>query len=304
MSFNNMKQLMIIRFSLSFILLTSSALFAASERTPSPLDIKQIHSGHSLTDVGMFAQPWPGHSIHMWSEVNPDGDYYSLLGKSTIPGSSLRWRWENTPCCDAPDARKDIANWELLVITEGVPFALSKGTDPGSYWYTDHLQWMRTWVEHAWNNGDNSNGIPTILYATWTDLEQGEAKWRAELDTYQPLWEQMAAYGAANLPDSARVFIIPGNLLMMRIYDDIEKGEVPDVKSINDFFIDTIHPNGLGSYALALLHIAVIHHVNPNQISSTGFKLTPEPSIELAKYLRTIVWDVASNYDHSGISPN
>ena len=292
---------MCIRFLIIIIVLSSGALFAASERTPSPLEIKQIHSGHSLTDAGMFAQPWPGHSIHMWSEINPDGDYYSLLGKSTIPGSPMSWRWQNAPCCDAPDARLDIADWELLVITEGVPFQLSQGTGSGSYWYTEHLDWMRTWVEHAWNNGDNGNGIPTILYATWTDLDQGEAQWRAELDTYQPLWEQMADYGAENLPEDAYVYIIPGNLLMMRLYDDIEAGIVPDVTSINDFFSDTIHPNGLGSYALALMHMAVIHHVNPDVMGYTGYSLTPEPSAELAEYLQAIVWEIVTGYERAGV---
>ena len=285
----------------SVTITASSGGVGISPRTPSALTIKQIHSGHSLTDTAMFAQPWPGHSIHMWTELNPSGDYFNLLGKSTIPGSPMSWRWNNLVCCGSPDARHDIADWELLVITEGVPFILNEGTDPGSAWYRDHLDWMRIWVEHAWNNGNNGNGIPTLLYATWTDLAQGESQWRAELDTYQPLWEQMADFGAENLPDEAFVYIIPGNLLMMRLYDDIQAGNVPGVTSITDFFTDTIPPNGLGSYALALLHIAVIHHINPDVMGHTGYSLTPEPSSELAEYLQAVTWEIATSYDRAGV---
>jgi hypothetical protein len=237
----------------------------------------------------------------MWAELNPDGDYMSLLGKSTIPGSLMRWRWNNPVGFGAPDARQDIADWELLVITERVPFSLWDGTDPGSAWYTETLDWMRTWVEHAWSNGDGGNGIPTLLYATWTDLAQGETPWRAELDTYQPLWEQMADYGAENLPEEAYVYIIPANLLMMRLFDDIAAGVVPDVTSIYDFFRDTIHPNGLGSYAIALLHMAVIHHTHPSELGYTGYALAPEPSAELAEYLQTIVWEIATSYERAGV---
>jgi len=270
-------------------------------RRPSPLAIRQIHSGHSLTDAAMFAQPWPGHGRLMWSTINPSSDYLELLGKSTIPGSPLAWRWANSVCCGEPDARRDIAEWELLVITERVPFDLSQGTAPGSYWYTGQLDWMRTWVEHAWNNGDDGSGIPTVLFATWTDLEQGEAQWREELDRYQPLWEQLADYGAENLPDDAYVYIIPGNLLMMRLFDDIAAGLVPDVTSIFDFFTDSIHPNGLGSYALALLHMSVIHHTHPGDLEFSGFGLSPEPTLALVEYLQAIVWEIATGYERAGV---
>ncbi len=271
-----------------------------NDRVPSPMSVRQIHSGHRLTDAGMFAQPWPGHSILMWEEVDPSHNYYEILGSSTIPGSPMHWRWNNNVGHGAPEALHDIADWELLVITEGVPFILGEGTAPGSAWENDHLAWMRTWVEHAWNNGDNGNGINTLLYSTWTGLEQGEAAWRAELDTYQPLWEQMADYGASNLPEAARVYIIPGNLLIMRLYDDIQAGQVPDVTNIRDFFADDIHPNGLGSYALGLLHLAVIHHVDPDVMSHTGHQLSPEPTPALAEYLQRIVWEIARNYDRAG----
>lgn len=271
-------------------------------RIPSLLTIKQIHSGHSLTDSAMFQGRWPGHSRAIWGDVDNTNNYSDLIGKSTTPGSALKWRWDNPVEYGQPDARLDIANWKLLIITERVPFSLSQGTDPGS-WYWDAKEYMQFFTENAWNNGDNGNGATTLLYATWTNLDTPDAaSWRVDLDTYQPLWEQYADYGSENLPAGAMVYIIPGNLLMKRLYDDIEIGGIiPGISSINDFFQDSIHLNGLGNYALALLHLAVIHHVNPNTLPDPNYGLTPEPTAAQADYIKGIVWEVATNYERSGV---
>jgi hypothetical protein len=278
---------------------SSTSNSAIPPRVQSPLSIRQIHSGHSLTDAAMFAQPWPGHSIHMWTELDSNGNYHNLLGKSTAPGSPMRYRWLNTVGYGQPEARYDIANWELLVITEGVPFPNWDDEHPNDI--RDSINYLSLFAQNAWENGNDGAGASTLLFATWTGLQQGETQWRAELDTYKPLWEQMADYGAENLPDDAFIYIIPGNLLMMRLFDDIEANNVPGITSIHDFFDDAIHPNGLGNYALALMHMAVIHHVNPNVMGYSGYSLTPEPSAELAGYLQSVVWEIASDYHRAGL---
>jgi len=58
-----------------------------------PLDVRQIHSGHSLTDP-LFGQPWPGQYVNLITQLRGvwAGDD---IGKSTIPGSPMFWRWEN-----------------------------------------------------------------------------------------------------------------------------------------------------------------------------------------------------------------
>lgn len=55
------------------------------------------------------------------------------IGKSTIPDSPIFWRWENDSSDNnygVPSAKHDIQDWELLVITEGVPFLNNEGTSP------------------------------------------------------------------------------------------------------------------------------------------------------------------------------
>lgn len=264
--------------------LVSTVSAQVPDREPSPLSIAQIHSGHSLTDSAVY-QVWPGHYALMIDYLSGGNDN---VGISTIPGSPMHWRWDHSS--GNPDAKNDIADWELLVITEGVPMG-SSGSQAD----------FQQWVQHAWENGDNGNGASTLLYATWTGLEQGEAAWRAELDEYVSRWEAMADAGSAVVPDEGYVYIVPGNFLMMRLYDDIQAGVVPGVSSIRDFFRDDIHTSHLGSYALALMHIAVIHHVDPHNVPGTGWQLSPEPSPALTQYLQDIVWEIAQDYDRAGV---
>ena len=286
------------QFSNCLVVSSSTSL---PDRTPSPLGIRQIHSGHSLTDNAVFQGTWPGHYALSIERLDNTVNVYNTVGKSTIPGSPMRYRWQHAPGYGAPDAKGDIANWDLLVITEGVPFSLGQGTAPGSWWYSDHLDSFRLWVENTYQNGNGGQGAEVILYASWTDLDQGEAAWRADLDTYQPLWEQMADYGPANIANANPVYIIPANLLMMRIYDDLQLNQVPGLTQISDLFTDTIHLNGIGSYAVSLMHLAVIHHVNPSSVSPTGLGLTPEPSAQLTQYLQSVVWEIARDYDRAGV---
>ncbi|MES2749627.1 MAG: right-handed parallel beta-helix repeat-containing protein [Patescibacteria group bacterium] len=265
-------------------------------RTPSPLSVRQIHSGHSLTDGGTFQGTYPGHFRNMINSIQANS---ANVAQSTIPGSPLHWRWNNVPGYGQPDARGDIGNYQLLVITEGVPFIFSASNPE---WTLEHRTWLRTWAEHAWRNGNGGAGAPTILYATWTNIDDADGPFRQNLDTYQPIWEDMADYASANLPAQAKVYIIPANLLMKRFYDDIQAGRVPGINNISGFFSDAIHPNGLGSYAVALQHLLVIHHIDPRGLRSTGFGLSPEPSAALAKYIQDTVWDVTTKYPRSGVT--
>lgn len=259
-------------------------------RDPSPLNIRQIHSGHSLTDDGVFEGRWPGHMSFMINELEPNA---AQLGKSTIPGSSMSWRWDHEPRSNV-DERSDIANWELMVITERVPF-------PRDMKFYDSPEWLRRFAEHAWRNGNRGAGAPTLLYTTWTNIDNSDGDWRTLLDTYGPLWEAMADYASETLPARAQIRLIPGHRLMARLYDDIAASRVPGVRNISAFFEDTIHLNGLGSYAVGLLHMAVIHHVDPRGLNYTGYGLSPQPSASLARYIQNTVWEVATSYERAGL---
>ena len=276
-----------------------------------PIDVQQIHSGHSLTDP-LFGQPWPGQFVAL-IEIENDADHGTLsdvmIAKSTIPGSSMTWRWENPPGHGQPDARHDIADWELLCITERVPLHYEGGST--DQWYLDAIQEQKDslllFVENAWNNGNGGEGAPTLLWTTWTNIDDSDGPWRSMLDIQGAEFERMQDYVNDNLPAGAPpVFLIPGHRMMARLYDDIQSGLVPGISDISDFFSDTIHTNTLGDYAIAMIHYACIFNESPVGITNDLIPFSGDddeiPSEDLAQYLQTMIWEVVTTYPRTGIA--
>jgi hypothetical protein len=261
-----------------------------SQKEPYPVDVKQIHSGHSLTDPLFY--PWPGQYVTLiYDHLN---GVFDNVGSSTIPGSPMYWRWDHV--AGPPDARLDIADWELLIMTESVPLG-----------FTDHGAALTQFAVNAWENGNNGNGTPTLLWTTWTHIDDGASEpeyagpFRQLLDDYEEIWEGMADEAMEALPAEAPpIFIIPGHRMMARLYDDIEAGIVPGITNINQFFSDNIHPNTYGAYAMAMIHYACIFNANPVGLPyNLGEGDIPA---DLAAYLQAMIWEVVTGYPRTGIS--
>ena len=272
-----------------------------------PLTVRQIHSGHSLTDP-LFGQPWPGQYVYLITLLRGSwaGDD---IGKSTIPGSPMHWRWNNSS--GYPDARHNIDEFELLSITETAGLCYEGGSD--QQWYLDCIreqrEWLSVWTNHAWNNGNNGSGAATLLYTNWINIDGSDGPFRSMLDVLNGEWERMQDYANANRPSGApHVYMIPGNRMMARLYDDVQAGLVPGITQFSGFFEDNIHVNSLGAYAIAMLHYACIFNQNPlglpNQLIDNpppGFQI---PSVALATYIQNMVWDVVTKYPRTGIYPD
>jgi PKD repeat protein len=269
-----------------------------------PLEVRQIHSGHSLTDP-LFGQPWPGQYVELITFLRGQwaGDD---IGKSTIPGSPMHWRWNNSS--GYPDARHNINEFELLSITEVANMCYEGGSD--QQWYLeciqDHRTWLSTWVNHAWNNGNNGQGAATLLWTNWVNIDDSDGPFRQMLDNLNGQWESMQDYANANRPNGAtHVYMIPGNRMMARLYDDVQAGIVPGITNFSDFFEDNIHVNSLGAYAVAMIHYACIFNESPvglpNQLINNPPAETPIPSVALATYIQNMVWDIVTNYPRTGI---
>lgn len=263
-------------------------------------DVKQIHSGHSLTDP--LFHPWPGLYVELvtrqlgfWAGDN--------IGKSTIPGSPMFWRWQHSS--GTPDARLDIADWELLSITEGVPLFYEGGNTAD--WYLMGLDSQRVylsiWTNHAWQHGNGGLGAPTLLWTTWTNIDDSDGPWREMLDIQGQEWEIMQDYAnSRRLPGAPPIYIIPGHKMMARIYDDIQLGLVPGISHISQLFEDNIHVNNIGSYAVAMIHYACIFNANPTGLPHALLDAIPPPTVEQAEYFQKIVWETVLNYPRSGLS--
>lgn len=280
-------------------------------KNPYPLNVKQIHSGHSLTDPGFH--PYPGPYRYMMTSLL--GVPFSHIEKSTIPGSGISWRWNNDFGMD-PSARYDIVDWELLIITEGIPIP-NDGLDPPSI-TADSSAYLSLYVNNSWENGNDGYGAPTLLWTTWSNVDDTHGPFRQNLDEWELLWEEMADYANDNrLPGCPPVYFIPGHRMMMRFYDDIENEVTPEgIDDITDFFRDPIHLNDLGSYAYAMIHYACLYHLSPVGLpidiwgtnDGWGDATVPEtpeepriPTPEQALYIQQAVWDVVTTYERTGV---
>lgn len=271
-----------------------------------PLDVLQIHSGHSLTDP--LFNNWPGQYVNLVGYVNDIAGweiFNAMVGKSTGPGSSINYRWQNST--SPPDARLNIVDWELLSITERIPLFYEGGST--QQWYIDAIAAQRNdlsiFVNNAWNNGNGGNGAPSLLWTTWVRIDGTDGDFRSMLDSQGVEWENMQTYANDNRPAGAEpVFIIPGHKMMARIFDDIQAGLVPGISNISQLFTDNVHVNELGAYAVTMLHYACIFNESPVGLpNDLQFgNVATFPSVALATYFQNIVVDVVTSYPETGIT--
>ncbi|MCC5958518.1 MAG: hypothetical protein JJU08_04190 [Rhodobacteraceae bacterium] len=250
-------------------------------RADIPLDARVVMSGHSLTD------PIPDMLRPM---VHATGGRGAIIDRSTIPGSPMDWRWNNT--AQPVDARTGMASYDLLVLTERVPLLNTMG-------YHNSADEALRWARHAWENG-----AQTVLYATWItrdtgpgagdDTAEAHIPFRERLQVEQDRWLEIRDHVNQNRPDGMpEMVMIPGPRIMTAIYDAIDAGTAPGLTSMDALFSDAIHINDLGAYVMALAHYAVIYGRSPLDVP-LGLGRTPTPDPELARWLQQLVADVVA----------
>jgi hypothetical protein len=283
---------LLLAMGLAISMASMAQAFDLPARDPSPLTVRQIHSGHSLSDA-YGSQPWPGRLILATDAVLGRSSTDTIY-RSIIPGSAFEWRWENS------DARPKIGDFELLVTTERVPLE-----ENAEYFAQGTLTWFDRWVELAGTKGNGGRGAEVMLYSGWVSWPKGEddaTPFRARMDRQARLWEEIQDHGNANRPKGMKpIYMIPAHLLMMRIYDDIEAGRAPGLSSFSDILVDDIHVNDIGQYAVTVLVYATIYQRNPaelpDKLAIKEDTLTPEQ----ARYFKKIAWDIVRSYPRSGV---
>ncbi|MEP4805690.1 MAG: hypothetical protein ABJZ69_14875 [Hyphomicrobiales bacterium] len=272
-------------------LLTHTHLSADEALTSRSFDTKIIQSGHSLTD------PIPKMLREL---IATQGARGITIDRSTIPGSPMDWRWENGHKKKI-DARRDIGNYDLLVLTERVPL-------DGTLKYHNSDELALRWFSHAWNYGRKRQGAETILFATWVELGTGpghsdpsskrnaNVTWRDRLIQEMLLWEQIRTFVNKYRPSGTpQMQLIPGPLIMAAVYDGIEAGQAPSLNSITDLFKDDIHLNSWGNYLITLAHYSVIYGRDPRGLPHRVGQKRPV-SRELAEWMQELVWQVVTDY--------
>jgi len=109
--------------------------------------------------------------------------------------------------------------------------------------------------------------------------------------------EEKAKVGKSSKP----VRVLPANLAMGWIYNQIESGKFPDAKP-GDFypllFRDTINPNPNGAYLVDLLWYAAFYRESPE-----GKVLPVQTTLTSAQAtaMQRLAWDIVENYPDCGV---
>lgn len=259
--------------------------------TPRSLDLRVILSGHSLTDPMGQALP---------RLVQAAGGPEDRIALSTIPGAPLDWRWNNRTA--PPDARDDIAGFDVMVQTERVSLSGTRR------WHNSDEEALR-WARHGWNEGAGGAGAEVLLYASWVSLDTGPGfdthgdedrslPWRIRLDREFAGWEEIMAHVNAHRPaDAPQMRMIPATLVMAAVYDAIAVGSAPGgLHDIRQLFTDDIHLSPLGAWLVALIHYAVIYARDPR-----GLPGPQGASPELVDWAQALVWEVVTGYPGTGV---
>ncbi|SDW99165.1 hypothetical protein SAMN05444358_102137 [Ruegeria halocynthiae] len=294
----------------------SRASSAPTKRDPLPVFSRQIHSGHSLTDAAIWmGEGWPDK--HYAKLLKTLGRGKPNIARSTVPGSTMLYRQENEP----EGGWNDIADYEAIIITE------RNDTYPFSV-YEDKYKWineiraerrqtMTDWFKRSQKIGNNGQGSEFFYYTPWpghSNYTRPDEKhvyipknWRDRLLHDEVEHLDVASAAERNVGSDGKIWIVPGNAMMMRIYDDAEAGKVPGIAdgeaflTSPDWWGDDVHPTGFGSLALAYLHMYVVHHVDPRGKVYARIDLDPAPNSEQATYIQEMIYDLIQNYPRAGV---
>ena len=263
-----------------------------------PFDLRVIMSGHSLTD------PIPGPLTAMVQAAGGGASKGMKMDADTVPGSPIEHRWENRG--RTPDSREDIANYDVLVLTERTTVRPTM-----QFHHTKEL--ALAWFDLAWTKGNGGRGAETVLYASWipvtsgpgnpdpNDSEEKIIPFRERLELEMGSWQEIVDHVNRNrVSGSPPMRAIPGPLVMAATFDAIAAGTAPGLTSMTDLFSDDIHVNDLGAFLIALAHFAVIYGRDPRSIPD----LRGEgnwPRRDQADWMKQLVWDVVRAYPDSGL---
>jgi len=295
-------------------------------RTPSPFNVKQLHCGHSLTSP--LFMPWPGQYVEAVADENSMAGWQIMdvmVGSAALPGAwmYMHWNYTSSPCwptCYATNCnpRAEISNWELLVITENFQ-------GPADFDVNQSPTHLTNFVNNSWLYGNDSTGAETMLWTNWPALDgtpyyapfnvYGFTENATTYAGFRALLDFMENEGVDNeggwqgMQDSANanrvvgcppVYIIPGNRMMARFYDDIQASLVPGITDMAQIFTDGVHTNDTGSYMVSMIHYACIFGTSPVGLSNQ-LHASCDIDSTLALYIQNMVWDVVTNYPRSGV---
>jgi len=258
--------------------------------------LSTLHVGNTLTDVTAQFPVYVRTS-------GRDHDYRTF----TIPGAGTMQLWN-----ESLDQRK--REWT-------VAFNVLRRIDhltlqPRDFNLAEEAQYDLQFINLA---RAKTPDVQPWLYAEWVERERPRPTDKGQVPSTQMrkvfpalTWEESMAAMLVYVEDLRQkiaesdkgdkpVRVLPANLAMGWIHNQIEHGLFPGVKP-GDFypflFRDTINPNPHGAYLVDLLWYSAFYRESPEgKVLTVDTDLTPEQ----ARAMQRLAWDVIENYPDCGI---
>ena len=253
------------------------------------------HIGNSITDSirysGLQKLAESRGRSHTW-------------GRHMIPGAPLEWTWNHPsegfsepPYGYYPNALPNYA-WQTVVLQ---PFdrPLASDLDYAGRFFDLALQGnpdVQLYV-YAFYPRRNYSSYPDPR--NWGDDWEGQWLAGTTVNTSRAYFEALADGLTASHPQARPVRIVPTGEVFYHLYRKIQRGEVPGIDSIWDFYADDVHMNPTGSYVLATTYFATLYHESPVGLPVPAEYGSIDPA--LARVIQETVWEVVPDYPRAGV---
>jgi len=287
-------------------LATFQALYSQPYGPPAG-DLRVYHLGHSLVGRDMpvmldqlaQAAGHPGHAHASQLGWGASLDQHRQ-GADAVPGFAQENAHANHVAADVALAA---GHYDAVVLTEMVEIR-------DAIRYHDSAAALAHWVRAA---RAGNPAVRVYLYETWHRLDDAEG-WLARIDADATrAWQDQLLRVAMAEPGVGTVYMIPGGQVLAAAVRAIEAGQIPGLTNRDALFardaagaIDPIHLNDLGAYLIALTHFATLYQRSPAGLPHRLRRADGEPAAAVpdlaALPLQTLVWNVVSGYDLTGIA--
>jgi hypothetical protein len=243
-----------------------------------------------------------------------------VWGRDMIPGAPLSWIWQHPqdgfreePFGLYPKALSAYT-WDVLSLQpfdrhlageEGdlvmarrfIDLTLEKSPDVQVYIYS---RWPRK--EKA------KSGLPTLDYRsrwlrTYTDQDDGS---RDSRDYFERLvGELRTVYEGRAKP----VLLVPVGDVLLELDARMRAGKVPGYSNVDQLFVDAVHLNNVGSFAVGTTFHATLFRDDPRGMDAGPYNDRLDPQQDrridatLAATIQEAVWTVVGSHPLAGVGP-
>ncbi|HEY8430318.1 MAG TPA: hypothetical protein VIL20_18180, partial [Sandaracinaceae bacterium] len=195
--------------------------------------------GHSLVNFDM-----PAMLADLAVAAGREYEYGAQVGI----GAPLWWNWEHPDTADGDDAYLELptGRYDVLVLTELIPIR-------EHFTYSNTVEYAARFAELAL---DARPSTQVYVYETWYDHE--DPAFLENIANDRTIWERIADELDARV-GGPEVLLVPAGTAMARLVERMEAGEVGELTSRSQLFVDAIHLNDVGNYFVALVHFATIY---------------------------------------------